>query len=83
MQRESHRKYLFLFSTLVSKQSCQNVVSLMDYLFHQEERRVVYVGRIRGTMTQKELRERFSFFGEIEECTLHFRDQGYVHKQLL
>lgn len=41
-----------------------------------EERRVVYVGRIRGTMTQKELRERFSFFGEIEECTLHFRDQG-------
>nr|XP_020457201.1 peroxisome proliferator-activated receptor gamma coactivator-related protein 1 [Monopterus albus] len=41
-----------------------------------EERRVVYVGRIRGTMTQKELRERFSFFGEIEDCTLHFRDHG-------
>uniref|UniRef100_A0A672G5A2 PPARG related coactivator 1 n=1 Tax=Salarias fasciatus TaxID=181472 RepID=A0A672G5A2_SALFA len=36
----------------------------------------VYVGRIRGTMTQKELKERFSYFGEIEECTLHFRDQG-------
>ncbi|XP_028983435.1 peroxisome proliferator-activated receptor gamma coactivator-related protein 1 [Betta splendens] len=41
-----------------------------------EERRVVYVGRIRGSMTQKELRERFSLFGEIEDCTLHFRDQG-------
>ncbi|KAE8280609.1 Peroxisome proliferator-activated receptor gamma coactivator-related protein 1 [Larimichthys crocea] len=41
-----------------------------------EERRVVYVGRIRGTMTQKELRERFSLFGEIEDCTLHFRDHG-------
>ncbi|XP_037638456.1 peroxisome proliferator-activated receptor gamma coactivator-related protein 1 [Sebastes umbrosus] len=41
-----------------------------------EERRVVYVGRIRETMTQKELRERFSLYGEIEECTLHFRDQG-------
>ncbi|XP_072292778.1 uncharacterized protein pprc1 isoform X2 [Eucyclogobius newberryi] len=41
-----------------------------------EERRVVYVGRIRGTMTQKELKERFSYFGEIEECTLHFRDHG-------
>ncbi|XP_061601953.1 peroxisome proliferator-activated receptor gamma coactivator-related protein 1 [Cololabis saira] len=41
-----------------------------------EERRVVYVGRIRGTMTQKELRERFSLFGEVEECTLHFRDHG-------
>ncbi|KAM3606180.1 uncharacterized protein V6R79_011981 [Siganus canaliculatus] len=41
-----------------------------------EERRVVYVGRIRGTMTQNELKERFSLFGEIEECTLHFRDRG-------
>ncbi|KAM9847607.1 peroxisome proliferator-activated receptor gamma coactivator-related protein 1 [Aulostomus maculatus] len=41
-----------------------------------EERRVVYVGRIRGTMTQRELKERFSYFGEIEECTLHFRDHG-------
>ncbi|XP_056147817.1 peroxisome proliferator-activated receptor gamma coactivator-related protein 1 isoform X2 [Lampris incognitus] len=41
-----------------------------------EERRVVYVGRIRGTMTRKELRERFSLFGEIEACTLHLRDQG-------
>ncbi|XP_075933057.1 peroxisome proliferator-activated receptor gamma coactivator-related protein 1 [Anarhichas minor] len=41
-----------------------------------EERRVVYIGRIRGTMTQNELKERFSLFGEIEECTLHFRDHG-------
>ncbi|CAK6979016.1 peroxisome proliferator-activated receptor gamma coactivator-related protein 1 [Scomber scombrus] len=41
-----------------------------------EERRVVYVGRIRGTMTQRELKDRFSLFGHIEDCTLHFRDQG-------
>uniref|UniRef100_A0A1A7WJP0 Peroxisome proliferator-activated receptor gamma, coactivator-related 1 n=2 Tax=Iconisemion striatum TaxID=60296 RepID=A0A1A7WJP0_9TELE len=41
-----------------------------------EERRVVYVGRIRGSMTQRELKERFSLFGEVEECTLHFRDHG-------
>ncbi|KAG7512590.1 peroxisome proliferator-activated receptor gamma coactivator-related protein 1 [Solea senegalensis] len=41
-----------------------------------EERRIVYVGRIRGTMTQKELKERFSLYGEIEDCTLHFRDHG-------
>lgn len=41
-----------------------------------EERRIVYVGRIRGTMTRKELRERFSLYGEIEECTLHFRERG-------
>ncbi|XP_036401492.1 peroxisome proliferator-activated receptor gamma coactivator-related protein 1-like [Megalops cyprinoides] len=41
-----------------------------------EERRVVYVGRIRGGMTRKELKERFSQYGEIEECTLHFREYG-------
>ncbi|KAJ8365274.1 hypothetical protein SKAU_G00141050 [Synaphobranchus kaupii] len=41
-----------------------------------EERRVVYVGKIRGGMTRKELKERFSQYGEIEECTLHFRDYG-------
>ncbi|XP_067276796.1 peroxisome proliferator-activated receptor gamma coactivator-related protein 1 isoform X2 [Pseudorasbora parva] len=41
-----------------------------------EERRVVYVGRIRGSMTRKELKERFSFFGKIEECTVHFRENG-------
>ncbi|KAM6956535.1 uncharacterized protein pprc1 [Aplochiton taeniatus] len=41
-----------------------------------EERRVVYVGRIRGTMTRSELKERFSLYGKIEECTLHFRDHG-------
>ena len=31
-------------------------------------------------MTQKELKERFSYFGEIEDCTLHFRDHGYEDK---
>ncbi|XP_060728171.1 peroxisome proliferator-activated receptor gamma coactivator-related protein 1 [Tachysurus vachellii] len=41
-----------------------------------EERRVVYVGRIHGSMTRKELRERFTYFGEIEECTVHFREHG-------
>ncbi|RXM99511.1 Peroxisome proliferator-activated receptor gamma coactivator-related protein 1 [Acipenser ruthenus] len=41
-----------------------------------EERRVVYVGKIRSGMTRKELRERFSTYGEIEECALHFREEG-------
>lgn len=27
-------------------------------------------------MTRKELKERFSYFGEIEECTVHFREHG-------
>ncbi|KAK3562145.1 hypothetical protein QTP86_030147, partial [Hemibagrus guttatus] len=41
-----------------------------------EERRVVYVGRIHGTMTKDELRERFALFGKIEDCTVHFRSHG-------
>lgn len=41
-----------------------------------DERRVVYVGRIRKTMTHEELRERFSLIGEVESVSLHFRDQS-------
>uniref|UniRef100_A0A3Q4I8F7 Peroxisome proliferator-activated receptor gamma coactivator-related protein 1-like n=2 Tax=Neolamprologus brichardi TaxID=32507 RepID=A0A3Q4I8F7_NEOBR len=41
-----------------------------------DERRVVYVGRIRKSMTHDELRERFSQFGEVECVSLHFRDRG-------
>lgn len=41
-----------------------------------DERRVVYVGRIRRSMTHDELRERFSQFGEVECVSLHFRDDG-------
>uniref|UniRef100_A0A4W5NVQ1 PPARG related coactivator 1 n=1 Tax=Hucho hucho TaxID=62062 RepID=A0A4W5NVQ1_9TELE len=57
-----------------SRENSQEVKRLKEKAI--EERRVVYVGRIRGTMTRKELRERFSLYGEIEECTLHFRDHG-------
>ncbi|XP_066475944.1 peroxisome proliferator-activated receptor gamma coactivator-related protein 1 [Tiliqua scincoides] len=41
-----------------------------------EERRVVFIGKIPNRMTRSELRHRFSVFGEIEDCTLHFREQG-------
>ncbi|XP_043912191.1 peroxisome proliferator-activated receptor gamma coactivator-related protein 1 isoform X2 [Protopterus annectens] len=41
-----------------------------------EERRVIYIGKIHNGMTRAELKERFSVFGEIEECTLHFREES-------
>ncbi|XP_061492240.1 peroxisome proliferator-activated receptor gamma coactivator-related protein 1 isoform X2 [Rhineura floridana] len=41
-----------------------------------EERRVVFIGKIPSRMTRSELRHRFSVFGAIEACTLHFREQG-------
>ncbi|XP_078499725.1 peroxisome proliferator-activated receptor gamma coactivator-related protein 1 isoform X2 [Lissotriton helveticus] len=41
-----------------------------------EERRVVYIGKIPGVMTRAELKHRFSVFGTIEECNIHFRDHG-------
>ncbi|XP_061844311.1 uncharacterized protein [Nerophis lumbriciformis] len=41
-----------------------------------DERRVVYIGRIRRSMTHDELRERFSQFGEVECVSLHFRNKG-------
>ncbi|KAK9400941.1 PPRC1: Peroxisome proliferator-activated receptor gamma coactivator-related protein 1 [Crotalus adamanteus] len=41
-----------------------------------EERRVVFIGKIHNGMTRSELRHRFSVFGDIEDCTLHFREHG-------
>nr|XP_056705696.1 peroxisome proliferator-activated receptor gamma coactivator-related protein 1 [Euleptes europaea] len=41
-----------------------------------EERRVVFIGKIPSKMTRSELQHRFSVFGNIEDCTLHFREQG-------
>ncbi|KAM3857853.1 peroxisome proliferator-activated receptor gamma coactivator 1-alpha [Diretmus argenteus] len=41
-----------------------------------EERRVVYVGRLRSDSTRTELKCRFEVFGEIEECAVNLRDDG-------
>lgn len=41
-----------------------------------EERRVVYVGRLRANSTRTDLKRRFEVFGEIEECTVNLRHDG-------
>ncbi|XP_061664938.1 peroxisome proliferator-activated receptor gamma coactivator 1-alpha isoform X3 [Syngnathoides biaculeatus] len=41
-----------------------------------EERRAVYVGRVRSDCTRTELKRRFGVFGEIEECAVNLRDDG-------
>uniref|UniRef100_A0A9J7YQU9 Si:dkey-93h22.8 n=1 Tax=Cyprinus carpio carpio TaxID=630221 RepID=A0A9J7YQU9_CYPCA len=41
-----------------------------------EERRVVYVGGIRGSTSPSDLRDRFSLFGKVEDCTVHLRSRG-------
>lgn len=41
-----------------------------------EERRAVYVGRLRSDCTRTELKRRFEVFGEIEECAVNLRDDG-------
>lgn len=42
----------------------------------QEERRVLYVGRLRADSTHSELKRRFEVFGEIEECVINLRHNG-------
>uniref|UniRef100_W5N4T4 PPARG related coactivator 1 n=1 Tax=Lepisosteus oculatus TaxID=7918 RepID=W5N4T4_LEPOC len=74
-RRRSHRMFALLLHRAPHK---PNAEELKNQLKEKaiEERRVVYIGKIRGGMTRKELKERFSLFGEIEECTLHFREHG-------
>lgn len=55
---------------------CERSCSWMGHPYPQEERRVVFIGKIPSRMTRSELRHRFSVFGDIEECTLHFRSEG-------
>ena len=44
--------------------------------FLQEERRIVYVGRIPTDYTKSDLRRRFGRFGVIEDVSVHFREHG-------
>ncbi|XP_076828512.1 peroxisome proliferator-activated receptor gamma coactivator 1-alpha isoform X2 [Brachyhypopomus gauderio] len=41
-----------------------------------EERRVLYVGRLRADSTRSELKSRFEVFGEIVECAVNLRPDG-------
>ncbi|XP_063313907.1 peroxisome proliferator-activated receptor gamma coactivator 1-alpha isoform X1 [Pelobates fuscus] len=41
-----------------------------------DERRVIYIGKMRTNTSRSELRARFEVFGEIEECTVKLRDDG-------
>ncbi|XP_017327925.2 peroxisome proliferator-activated receptor gamma coactivator 1-alpha isoform X6 [Ictalurus punctatus] len=41
-----------------------------------EERRVLYVGRLRADSTRSELKRRFEVFGEIEECAINLKYNG-------
>ncbi|XP_061100419.1 peroxisome proliferator-activated receptor gamma coactivator 1-alpha-like isoform X2 [Conger conger] len=70
MQREEHRRSY--------EQREYERAEQRDRQRHKaiEERRVVYIGRLGSDITRTELKRRFEVFGEIEECTVHLRDDG-------
>ncbi|XP_043970192.1 peroxisome proliferator-activated receptor gamma coactivator-related protein 1-like isoform X1 [Gambusia affinis] len=69
-----HRRWRDVSASRESRQRSREREMRIQKLKAIDERRVVYVGRIRRTMTHDELRERFSQFGEVECVSLHFRD---------
>lgn len=46
------------------------------FLALQEERKIVYVGRIPEGYTRRQLYKRFEQYGKIEEVSVHFREAG-------
>ncbi|XP_060529333.1 uncharacterized protein LOC132703843 isoform X2 [Cylas formicarius] len=50
-----------------------------EHLNAVEERRIIYVGRIKQGTSKDDLRSKFKKFGPITNISLHFRDQGYNH----
>uniref|UniRef100_A0A096LQ36 Si:dkey-93h22.8 n=1 Tax=Poecilia formosa TaxID=48698 RepID=A0A096LQ36_POEFO len=69
-----HRRWRDVSASRESRRRSREREMRIQKLKAIDERRVVYVGRIRRTMTHDELRERFSQFGEVECVSLHFRD---------
>lgn len=63
----SSRKYLATWPLT-------HLLTLRNFL--QEERRIVYVGRIPTDYTKSDLRRRFGRFGVIEDVSVHFREHG-------
>jgi len=49
---------------------------LINMYVLQEERRIVYIGRIPNDMTKQMMRRQFEHFGDIEEVSVHFREHG-------
>ncbi|XP_044292824.1 peroxisome proliferator-activated receptor gamma coactivator-related protein 1 isoform X2 [Varanus komodoensis] len=74
-RRSSYRKRRHRYDSSSSRERYQR--QKMQYKNRAiEERRVVFIGKIPNKMTRSELRHRFSVFGDIEDCTLHFREHG-------
>nr|XP_032638975.1 peroxisome proliferator-activated receptor gamma coactivator-related protein 1 [Chelonoidis abingdonii] len=72
-RRRSNRRRRYDYCDLPDRCQHQKVLHKERAI---EERRVVFIGKIPSRMTRAELRHRFSVFGDIEECTLHFRAEG-------
>ena len=49
---------------------------LFPLISPQEERRIVYIGKISSRTTKDDVWRRFRPFGPIEKVTVHFRDDG-------
>ncbi|KAI8490753.1 Peroxisome proliferator-activated receptor gamma, coactivator [Branchiostoma belcheri] len=74
-KRSSHDEREYLRQEQLRKQREQEM-KLEEKKKKIEERRVVYVGKIRVGTTKGDLRRRFQRFGPIEEVSVHFRDAG-------
>ncbi|MFT7807475.1 peroxisome proliferator-activated receptor gamma coactivator 1-alpha [Arapaima gigas] len=72
--------YVMLLKVLIIKYctevQCPPLTSPALLSHGQEERRVLYVGRLRSDITWVELKRRFEVFGEMEECTVNLREDG-------
>ena len=55
---------------------------MLDVILFQEERRIVYIGKISDSMTKDDVWKRFRSFGPIEKVSVHIREKGYVRHRV-
>ena len=53
------------------------IITVVDVI-SQDERKVVYVGKIPRDFTKHDLHRKLGCFGEIYDCSVHTRNFGFV-----
>ncbi|KAJ8667095.1 hypothetical protein QAD02_008757 [Eretmocerus hayati] len=73
----SHRFNSWRRSPLPSYRKPYDEWHLKEKQRQVEERRVIYVGRLKDSITKAELRRRFENFGPVVDISIHFREKGH------
>lgn len=57
---------------------CHSLAKHQSFIFFVENRNIVYVGQLEPDLTKEQLRKKFIAYGNVNNVSLHLKDNGYV-----